>query len=76
MKKSERAVWIMAGAVLAGTAGEWFLGGKQDDHGLTRNVLVVMQLLIGLGMLVYPFARSSKHKAKKGSSPIRGSKLR
>ncbi|MBK8966908.1 MAG: hypothetical protein R3D58_15125 [Saprospiraceae bacterium] len=60
MKKSEKTTWIMAGALLAGMAGEWFLGGTYESHTLTRNIFVGIQLIIGLGMISYSYLKRNK----------------
>ena len=40
------------GALVAGLAAHWFIGGDAD-HSLLRNLLVGVQLLVGLWMIVY-----------------------
>ena len=41
------------GALVAGLAAHWFIGGDAADHSLLRNLLVGVQLLVGLWMIVY-----------------------
>lgn len=63
MKNSEKLSWMIVGALLAGMAGEWFLSGTHEMHSTTRNLFVVIQGLIGIGLFLYPYwkgkARSS-----------------
>lgn len=55
MKKNEKLTWIFIGALLAGMAGEWFIGGTYASHHAVRNIFVGIQLVIGLGLMAYPY---------------------
>lgn len=60
MKKNEKLVWVTIGALLAGMAGEWFLSGTYDSHSQVRNIFVLIQLIIGIGIILYPFIKRAK----------------
>lgn len=53
MTKNDAFGWSLMGALVAGLAAHWFIGGEYADHSLLRNLLVVAQLLIGVWMVVY-----------------------
>lgn len=57
MKKSEKLTWTSIGALLAGMAGEWFISGTYYSHTLIRNIFVGIQLIIGLGIISYPYIK-------------------
>ncbi len=60
MNKNERLTLIFVGALLAGMAGEWFIGGTYQSHTLIRNIFVGIQLGIGLGILVYAYLKGRR----------------
>lgn len=60
MKNSEKLTWVPIGALLAGMAGEWFISGTYESHSQVRNIFVVIQLIIGLGIISYPFVKRTK----------------
>ncbi len=57
MKNNEKITWMMIGALVAGIAGEWFIGGSYESYSQTRNIFVGAQLIIGIGIFFYPFLK-------------------
>ena len=53
MTNKDASAWSVMGALVAGLAAHWFIGGDAADHSLLRNLLVGVQLLVGLWMIVY-----------------------
>jgi hypothetical protein len=60
MTGKQNAVFgLLFGALLAGQACYWFIGGEYMEHSTIRNVLVVMQLAVGLGTMGW-FVRKAR----------------
>ncbi|MBK7344495.1 MAG: hypothetical protein IPJ06_16210 [Saprospiraceae bacterium] len=55
-------MWLILGAIIAAHAGYWFLSGHYESHSDTRNVLVIIQALVGLA-LMYWAVRTKPNKA-------------
>lgn len=60
MKKNEKITWTLIGALLAGMAGHWFISGTYESHSQVRNIFVGIQLIIGLGIISYPYVKRKK----------------
>lgn len=46
--------------VLVAPALYYFVGGKSEDYGKLRDVLVVLQLVVGLGLLLFYSLKKNK----------------
>ena len=53
MTKKDASAWSVTGALVAGLAAHWFIGGDATEHSLVRNLLVGAQFLVGLWMIIY-----------------------
>lgn len=53
MTKTHALGWGLLGALLAGQAAHWYVGGAYAEHTPLRNALVLVQLAVGLGLAVY-----------------------
>lgn len=51
--KKKSTVWLLIGAIVAGHAGHWFIGGQYHDYSTVRNTFVFLQLLVGIAMFIY-----------------------
>lgn len=51
--KYKPKVWLLIGAIVAGHAGHWFIGGKYHDYSTVRNIFVSLQFLVGMAMFIY-----------------------
>lgn len=51
--KNDQTVLVLLGALIAGHAVYWFIGGKFHDYTTVRNTFVVLQFLIGMTMIFY-----------------------
>jgi len=55
MNKNEKITWMIAGALVAGLGIEWFTSGSNQNYSQLRNLLVGLQILLGIGMLFYAY---------------------
>jgi hypothetical protein len=53
MTKKDASAWMMSGGLVAGLAVYWFINGDAADHTLFRNLLVGVQLLLGVWMMIH-----------------------
>jgi hypothetical protein len=59
--KQNKNIVMILGGLLAGQAIYWFIGGEYMEHSTIRNVLVVMQLAVSLGAVVW-YARKARSR--------------
>ena len=57
IKKSDAKFLLFIAALLAGSAGHWFISGETAIHSFLRNLVVFIQLLLGLGMAVFALCK-------------------
>jgi len=53
MSNKDASAWTVSGALVAGLAVYWFINGDAAGHSLFRNLLVGLQLLLGVWMIVH-----------------------
>jgi hypothetical protein len=55
-----RLMFMILGALLAGQALHWFIGGTFTAHSNVRNLLVIGQCAIGIGLLIWASRRPTR----------------
>ena len=60
MNKYQNIIWIICGALVAGPAIHWFVDGYDQSHFSARDFFVIIQALIGIGLIVYGSSKSNK----------------
>ena len=56
--KTDKLLWVFAGVFLVGLGLEWFIGGSYSSHSSTRNIFVVVQIVIGIFIALYPYKKA------------------
>lgn len=51
--KNKSFVWLLLGAIIAGHAGYWFIGGNYHEASTVRNLLVGLQFIVGVALFFY-----------------------
>ena len=66
--KKKSTVWLLIGAIVAGHAGHWFIGGNYHDYSTVRNLLVALQFILGMAMFLYGWKldKSTQRKVQEG----------
>lgn len=57
---SKASKYLILGALIAGHAGYWFLSGEQASHSTIQNSLMIIQALVGLGLMYWAVQNKSR----------------
>lgn len=61
---SNASIYLIVGALIAGHAGYWFLSGEQAFHSTVRNILVILQALVGLGLMYWAVRNKPRQRTR------------
>ncbi len=65
--KSMDYALIITGALVASQSVKWFIAGKSENHSQARNIAVAIQLLVGVGIVVYAWYKHKRREKSDGS---------
>ena len=58
---------LVVSALMAGQASHWFVSGQATGHSTARNLAVVGQLLVGVGLMIYGWSKLRRGRRSRGS---------